>query len=145
MLSSSRVSRSEAIAVFRPKLTESGKLQELSRRHAEYYRGLLERIEHEREKKSELGAHIDNVHAALEWCFGGNGNLVVGVGLAAAAAPMFLTMSLRPECYRWSERAIGALDDATRGGAEEMHLQASLGTSSMHIYGQSDTARVALE
>jgi tetratricopeptide (TPR) repeat protein len=58
---------------------------------------------------------------------------------------MFLTMSLRAECYRWCERAISALDDASRGGAEEMHLQASLGASSMHMYGQSDATRAALE
>src|SRR5262249_50837150 len=41
------------------KLIESGELHELSRRHAEYYRGLLERIEHTWEKRPTLGAHID--------------------------------------------------------------------------------------
>jgi len=127
------------------RLDEVGELQEFSRRHAEYYRGLLEGIEPEREKRSKLGAHVDNVRAALEWCFGANGNLLVGVGLAAAAAPMFLTMTLRSECYRWSERAIGALDHVTRGGAEEMHLQAGLGASSMLLYGQSGSAQAALE
>jgi predicted ATPase/DNA-binding winged helix-turn-helix (wHTH) protein len=127
------------------RLIESGELHEFSHRHAEYYRKLLERIEPEWEKRSKLGAHVDNVRAALEWCFGVNGNLASGIGLAAAAAPTFLTMSLRPECYRWSERAIGALDDATRGSAEEMHLQASLGASSMHMFGQSGLARAAFE
>ena len=61
-------------------------------------------------------AGLNNVRAALEWCFGVNGNAEIGVGLAAAAAPVFLAMSLLPECHRWSERAILALDDATRGG-----------------------------
>ena len=126
------------------RLAESGELQEYSRRHAEYYKELLERIENEWEKRSIPLAHVDNVRAALEWCFGVNGNLAIGVGLAAAAAPVFLAMSLLPECHRWSERAIRALDDATRGGAEEMNLQASLGVSSMHVHGQSDAARVAL-
>src|SRR6516164_2675828 len=127
------------------RLIESDELQEFSRRHAEYYRGLLEKIEHEWEKRSKLSAPVENVRAALEWCFGANGNLVVGVGLVAVAAPMFLTMSLLPECYRWLKQAISALDDATRGGADEMHLQASLGASSMHMYGQSGSARAALE
>jgi len=85
------------------------------------------------------------VRAALEWCFDATENLTVGIGLAAAAGPMFLTMSLLPECYRWSKQAISALDDVTRGGAEEMRLQASLGASSMHMHGQSDSARVAFE
>ena len=35
----------------------------------------------------------------------------IGIGLAAAAAPVFLAMSLLPECHRWSERAMLALDD----------------------------------
>jgi predicted ATPase len=126
------------------RLAESGELQEYSRRHAEYYAGPLQRVENEWEKRSIPLAHVDNVRAALEWCFGVDGNLAIGVGLAAVAAPVFLAMSLLPECLRWSERAICALDDATRGGAEEMNLQASLGVSSMQVHGQSDAARVAL-
>jgi predicted ATPase/DNA-binding winged helix-turn-helix (wHTH) protein len=126
------------------KLTEVGELQELSRRHAEYYQALLERFTTEQEKRSTPLAHVDNIRAALEWCFGVNGNFALGVGLAAAAVPVFLAMSLLPECHRWSERAILALDDATRGGFEEMHLQASFGVSSMQIHGQSDAAHAAL-
>jgi predicted ATPase len=126
------------------KLAEGDELPKFSRRHAEYYQGLLEGIENEWEKRSVPLAHVDNVRAALEWCFGVNGNLAIGVRLAAAAAPMFLAMSLLPECHRWSERAILAIDDAARGGTEEVHLQASLGVSSMQMYGQSEAARAAL-
>jgi predicted ATPase len=122
------------------KLTESGELQEYSRRHAEYYKGLLERIENEWEKRSTPLAHVDNVRAALEWSLGANGDPAIGVGLAAAAAPVFLAMSLLRECHCWSQRAILALGDANRGGSEEMNLQASLGVSSMQIHGQSDAA-----
>jgi predicted ATPase/DNA-binding winged helix-turn-helix (wHTH) protein len=126
------------------KLTESGELREFARRHAEYYRGLLETIEHEWEKRSLPLAHVDNIRAALEWCFGAGGDLALAVRLAAAAAPMFLAMSLLPESHRWAERAILALDDAMRGGPEEMHLQASLGISSMQMYGPNDAARLAV-
>ena len=126
------------------RLTEGGELPEYSRRHAEYFCGLLERVEHEWEKRSTPLAHVDNVRTALEWCFGPDGDLALGVRLAAAAAPVFLAMSLLPECYRWSERAIRALDDATRGGSQEMHLQVSLGVSSMQMRGQSEAARAAL-
>src|SRR5215469_1727750 len=91
------------------KLTESGELQEFSRRHAEYYRGLLERIEDEWETRPTHLADIDNVRAALEWCFGVNGDLEIAVRLAAAAAPVFLVLSLVPECHRRSERALTAL------------------------------------
>ena len=68
----------------------------------------------------------------------------IGVGLAAAAAPVFLAMSLLPECHRWSERALLALDDAQPRRAEEMQLQAALGLSLMFTRGNSEAARVAL-
>jgi predicted ATPase/DNA-binding winged helix-turn-helix (wHTH) protein len=126
------------------RLASGGELPKFSGRHAEYYQGLLERIENEWERRSVPPAYIDNVRAALEWCFGVNGNLAIGIRLAAAAAPMFLAMSLLPECHRWSKRAILALDDGSRGGSEEMHLQASLGVSSMQMHGQSDATRSAL-
>jgi predicted ATPase/DNA-binding winged helix-turn-helix (wHTH) protein len=126
------------------KLAESGELSEFSRRHAVYYTGLLEHIENEWDKRSTPPAHIDNARAALDWCFGAAGNTAIGVRLAAAAAPIFLAMSLLPECHRWSERALRALDADTHGGAEEMNLQASLGVASMQMYGQSDAARAAL-
>lgn len=126
------------------KLTESGELPEAARRHAEYFKILLQSIGNEWEKRSTPATHLDNARAALEWCFGVTGNLAIGVGLAATVVPIFLAMSLLPECHRWSERALRALDDDRRGGEEEMHLQASLGVSSMQMYGQSDAAREAL-
>ena len=126
------------------KLGESRELQELSRWHAEYYQRLLNTNDDEGGKRSVPLAHIDNVRAALEWCFAADGDLRIGIRLAAVAAPMFLAMSLLPECYRWSERAILAVDAAVYGGAEEMHLQASLGVSSMQMYGPSDLAHAAL-
>jgi hypothetical protein len=126
------------------KLIESGELQKFCRRHAEYYWGLLERIGDEWESRPAHLADVDNIRAALEWCFGVNGDREIAVRLAAAAAPVFLMLSLVRECHRWSERALTALGDATRGGSEEMHLQASLGVSSMQMCGQGDAGRVAL-
>jgi predicted ATPase/DNA-binding winged helix-turn-helix (wHTH) protein len=125
-------------------------LTDLAVRHATYYRRWLEQNGTEwptlltGTDRSPHFAGINNVRAALEWCFGASGNVEVGVGLAAAAVPVFLAMSLLPECHRWSERAILALDDATRGQSDEMHLQAGLGISSMHMHGESDSARTAL-
>ncbi|MGA8758372.1 MAG: winged helix-turn-helix domain-containing protein [Stellaceae bacterium] len=127
-----------------PKLTESREFQEISRWHAEYFQRLLKTIDDEGGKRSIPLTHVDNVRAALEWCFGVDGDLAIGVRLAAVAAPIFLAMSLLPECHNWSERAIRAIDAAAYGGPEEMHLQASLGVSSMQMYGPSAPARAAL-
>lgn len=123
---------------------------ELAIRHANYYRMWLEQTGVEWPTLSSAAervphfAGLANVRAALEWCFGAGGNVEVGVGLASAAAPVLMAMSLLPECHRWSARAILALDDATRGGSEEMHLQAALGMSLMFMRGESDEARLAL-
>lgn len=129
---------------------DDAELADLAARHATYYRRWLEQtgaewrtLSNAAERASHL-AGVANVRAALEWCFGVNGNAEIGVGLAAAAAPVFLAMSLLTECHRWSERAILALDDTTRGGSQEMHLQASLGVSLMFTRGGSDAAGVAL-
>lgn len=87
---------------------------------------------------------IDNLRAALEWSFSHDpGDL--GVGLVAAAVPVFPAMSLLSECHRWSERGLQALDDARRGTAEEMRLQDGLGHSLMFTRGGNDEARTALE
>ncbi len=124
---------------------------DLAVRHAAYYRRWLEQTGIEwpslatGEERIPHFAAVNNVRAALEWCFGANGNTDIGVGLAAAAAPVFLAMSLLPECHRWSERAILALDDAALGGLDEMHLQAALGVPLMFMRGGRNAARVALE
>src|SRR5882757_6784169 len=123
---------------------------DLAVRHAAYYRRWLEQVGIEwsslatGEERIPHFAALNNVRAALEWCFGADGNTDIGVGLAAAAAPVFLAMSLLSECHRWSERAIVALDDAALGGLDEMHLQAALGVSLMFMRGGRHAARVAL-
>ena len=126
-------------------------LTNLAARHAAYYRDWLKQIGaatpalSAAAERLPLLAGLNNVRAALEWSFGAGGNSGVGVELAAAAVPVFLAVSLSPECHRWSERAIEALTDQTRGSAEEMRLQTALGMSLMFIQASSEPARSALE
>jgi predicted ATPase/DNA-binding winged helix-turn-helix (wHTH) protein len=129
---------------------EDAELTDLAVRHATYYRLWLEQsgtdwstLSSGAERAPQF-AGLNNVRAALEWCFGPNGNAGIGVKLAAAAAPVFLAMSLLAECHRWSQRAILAFDQSIHGTFEEMHLQAGLGISSMQMHGESDAARAAL-
>jgi predicted ATPase/DNA-binding winged helix-turn-helix (wHTH) protein len=129
---------------------DDAEFADLATRHAVYYRQWLEQAGGKLPTSANVSdrAHhlsdLGNVRAALEWCFGANGNTAIGVGLASAATPVFLAMSLLTECHRWSEVALLALDDATRGGLEEMHLQAYLGTSLMVTHGSSEAARAAM-
>jgi predicted ATPase/DNA-binding winged helix-turn-helix (wHTH) protein len=129
---------------------DDAELTDLSARHARYYQRWLEQNGNEWSSvptEGERSAHfaaLNNVRAALEWCFGNNGDAAIGIGLAAVAVPVFLVMSLLPECHRWAERALRALDDQSRGRVEEMHLQACLGTASLYMHGQNRAAREAL-
>ncbi|MGL4963549.1 MAG: ATP-binding protein [Inquilinus sp.] len=123
----------------------------LSARHAGYYRRWLEQLGGDwptLSNAAERGPYLsamNNVRAALDWGFGPGGDAGLGIALAAAAAPVFLAMSLLTECRRWSERAILALDGDTSGGDDEMHLQAALGMALLVLQGGSDAARAALE
>ena len=130
--------------------TDGAERADLAVRHATYYRRWLEQAGAEwpalstAVERAPFLAGLGNVRAALEWCFGSDGDAGLGIGLAAAAGPVLLAMSLPTECHRWSARALLALDDATRGGAEEMQLQAALGLSVMFTLASSDAARTAL-
>src|SRR5229473_2358469 len=130
--------------------TDDAECAELAARHAAYFRRWLEQFGADWPTLStgtERAPHfaaLNNVRAALEWSFSAKGNIEIGVGLAAAATPVFLAMSLLPECHRWSQRALLALDDTIRGGSEEMHLQAGLGISSMYTMGSSEQSHAAL-
>jgi len=122
---------------------------ELAARHAAYYRRWLERVGAEwpdlsnaAERAPHLAA-LGNVRAALEWCFGPAGNPMTGLALAAAAAPVFLAMSLLTECHRWSQRALASLPDSARGGPEEMRLRAGLGMSLMFTRDHGEAASAA--
>ncbi len=88
--------------------------------------------------------HLNNVRAALTWCFGGDGDIGLGVSLAAAAAPVLFAMSLLTECQSWSQRALAAFDGAMPGGRREMRLQAALGLSLMWTRGNSEATYAAL-
>lgn len=129
---------------------DTAEAADLAVRHASYYRRWLEQSGPEwatlttGTERAPHFAGLNNARAALEWCLGDGGNAAVGVGLAAAAAPVLLAMSLLPECHRWSERALEMLDEDRRGGPEEMQLQASLGLSLMYMSGHSEMASSAL-
>ncbi len=89
-------------------------------------------------------ARQKTLRAALEWCFGDDGNIAAGVRLASAAAPVFFAMSLLTECQSWAQRAILALDRATLGGRQEMRLQAALALASLWTRGNSEATFAAL-
>ena len=132
------------------KLAGRGEAARIARRHAIFYSRFLERDEiiqslFGEHDLSGYAPHIGNVRAALGWALSDHGDVAVGIELATWAAPLFIGLSLLEECRGWCERALAALDDASRGTRQEMILQEALALSSMYTRGHSDQVRAAIE
>jgi predicted ATPase len=130
------------------KLKESGANEVLPRRHAEYYRDLLERAEVEWEiqpnveRLDDYGWCIDNLRAALDWAFSPRGDASVGVALTSAAVPLWMHLSLLDECRGRAEQAIAACKLGDGADARrEMKLYTALASS--FLWQSSGTRAVA--
>jgi predicted ATPase/DNA-binding winged helix-turn-helix (wHTH) protein len=132
------------------KLAETDEKEEMSMRHALRY---AERFTPDTTRAIAFGSHdvsayephMGNIRSALDWSFSESGDVQIGVGLAAGAAPLFLGFSLLGECESWCERGLSALREVDRGTTRELALQAALALSSMFTRGNSDGVRRAIE
>jgi predicted ATPase/DNA-binding winged helix-turn-helix (wHTH) protein len=129
-------------AYARAKLEDDQERQALSRRHAQYYRDLLEAAESNQNDTgrwaSDFRVEIDNIRSALNWAFSPAGDPQIGVQLAAASAPVWLVMSLRAECHTWMERAVAHLEPANQGTRQELIVRAALAVSLLFTKGMTD-------
>jgi predicted ATPase/DNA-binding winged helix-turn-helix (wHTH) protein len=132
------------------KLTDRGEFDATARRHAEYYRDLLQQAVTEWETRpssdwvADYGRRIDDVRAALNWAFSSAGDAAIGVALAAASAPTWIEMALLTECRRWMAAALDALQPEQEGTRQEMALQLALGFALVPTQGPGGEARTAL-
>jgi predicted ATPase len=117
-------------------------LDAVARRHAEFYRDLLERAEAEWEARptaewlADYRWRLDNVRAALGWAFSSNGNASIGVRLTAAAVSLWMHLSLMDECHSRAEQALASLSvEPTRDAHREMKLYAAIATSLTYTRG----------
>ncbi|MGJ5176466.1 ATP-binding protein [Bradyrhizobium oligotrophicum] len=131
------------------KLLESGEAPRVVRAHAEYFRDFLLDLSLKSNGLQSAGGflpyadHLPNVRAALAWGFSEEGDRVIGVDLAAAAAPFFLELTLLTECYRWTQQTLASLDTTPADARQEMTLQAALGVSVMFTQGNTEAVRSA--
>jgi predicted ATPase/DNA-binding winged helix-turn-helix (wHTH) protein len=129
------------------RLSESGEADMLGRRHAEYYRDLLEFAQQNQDLRgltASLGPEIDNIRAALAWAFSPRGDEAIGVAVAAASAALWLEMSLLAECHVWMGKAIAVLPTVAADARREMLLQAAFGISRIFTMGMTDDVHHAL-
>jgi predicted ATPase/DNA-binding winged helix-turn-helix (wHTH) protein len=118
------------------KLAGSGEGGEAARRHAEYYRDLLETAEAQWERlpmaelRAAYGWQIDNVRAAIGWTFAPDGDALLGVALTTAAIPLWMQLSLLEELRSWASRAIASIAAMPSQDMRlEMKLQTALGNA----------------
>lgn len=131
------------------KVLEGGERGPLARRHAEYVLDRLDAAAREAARSAEpysaFEPEMDNLRAALAWAFAPAGDLALGVGLAAAALPVWFATSLPAEAHAWSERAVRTLDEAgLRGSRQEMLLQTAFAISLQMVRAGTSEAHAAL-
>ena len=133
------------------KLVGNGEADAAARRHAQFFsdffpasaegaRPLVATGDLER-----FAREIDNVRAALDWCFSAKGDKAIGVVLTDKFVPVWTAESLWLECRERIERALDHLD--ARLGENEpvrLRLNTTLGLALVLTIGPVDRARAAL-
>ena len=118
------------------RLSKSGALTEIARRHAEYFLKVLGQLEVEArsippdQRLAVFGRRADEIHAALEWTFSSSGEPSIGVALTIAAVPLWFELSQQTIARGRIEQA---LPHAETGSDEEMPLRIALGYSIWYL------------
>jgi predicted ATPase len=123
------------------KLTKSGEVEQVARRHAEFYRDFFTQTEADweqltAERVGDFSFLLADVRAALDWAFSPTGDLAIGVALTAGSVPLWVQMSFLDECRRRVEQALSRLTVETeRDARSEMKLYGALGLASLFTKG----------
>jgi predicted ATPase/DNA-binding winged helix-turn-helix (wHTH) protein len=133
------------------RLKDSGEHRNLARRNCAHLCASLGRfgvtaaIASRPDAVAFFSDHLANLHAAQEWAFSSHGDAALGVRLAAACAPLYLQLSLLPECIASSERALNVPDAAGRGTRVELELQVCFCISLLYSKGNVPAVRAAID
>jgi predicted ATPase/DNA-binding winged helix-turn-helix (wHTH) protein len=122
------------------RLSDSDEEGRWRRRHALYFDDLFKQgaAMDTPERLGVLGVEVDNLRAALNWAFSGEGEAKIGVELAAASASTWMAMGLLTECRNWMTKAISRLDDTSAGSRQEMIIQSALASCMMFTGGMTE-------
>ena len=133
------------------KLVASNEDESVAARHANFSIQLLEanrtdllKLRSAEAVPNSLQDYLGNVRAALEWSFGPNGCDRTALRLAAAAARLFLSMSLYLECRNWMEKAINRITSDCNP-QHQIEIHASFAWSLMFTEGNSKRVRDAFD
>ncbi len=128
------------------KLEDSHESAEIKRRHARLCCSWGEdHVDREAlEWTAGSGQRIDDVRAALDWCFSPDGDLLLGVKLTVTSAPTWFQSSFLDEYRGRLERGLRALKmTPTSDAALELQLNAALGDAILYTRGSSSCVTAA--
>jgi predicted ATPase/DNA-binding winged helix-turn-helix (wHTH) protein len=112
------------------KLAESGALNEIARRHAEYLLELLNKFDEAWKTTAtskylvEFHRRAEDVRAALRWAFSPSGDVEIATTLTIASIPLWFGLSQIAQVRIWSEQALSSSGLEPR---REMQIQMALG------------------
>jgi predicted ATPase/DNA-binding winged helix-turn-helix (wHTH) protein len=88
------------------------------------------------DQMADHGRKIDDVRAALDWCFSPDGDASLGVKLTVASTPLWFQFAVMEEYRGRLERALQAIEaDPAPNAALEMKLNVMLGHALIHTKG----------
>ncbi|MEI9887628.1 MAG: hypothetical protein WDN08_14230 [Rhizomicrobium sp.] len=123
------------------KLNDAGEQNAVRRRHALYYRDLLQQTADSADSVADrpraTAADIDNVRAALHWALGAEGDLPLGVELAALSAPLWLGAARFVECRDWMAKAAASAKEG-EATQQQLAIQMALASSVLFTAGISE-------
>ena len=133
------------------KLRENGEAQRASRWHAEFFHdlltpaGLVSPWEPSPEAVIRYNREIDNIRAALDWCFSSSGDASMGAAITAAFLPVWLHFALLTECRLRAETALAHLGDDPSGDTQlRMRLHIGRGITLTPTGSRRDEAATVL-
>ncbi len=86
---------------------------------------------------------IDDVRAALNWCFSRGGDTALGIELTAKSAHYWFQLSFLNEYRTYLERALELLPDAPVSEAIELRIHAALGDALVYTRGSGKGVTLA--
>jgi predicted ATPase/DNA-binding winged helix-turn-helix (wHTH) protein len=130
------------------KLDEAGEVALTNGRHAEYFRDLflpVSPLQRKVDGMDQFVRDLDNVRAALDWCFSPDGDLAIGVSLTAAYVPVWLNLSLVAECQERAGRAVAcSAIESTLSAQLRMQLYLAFGMALVQSRGAEEQTGAVL-
>ncbi|MCC8395393.1 winged helix-turn-helix domain-containing protein [Paraburkholderia sp. MMS20-SJTR3] len=115
-------------AYARDALRASGAMREWSRRHASYFLETFRTAARRAEAHADVDwrngyvPHLDDLRAAMQWCFSAEGDMTLAVELTVAGIPFLTHLALLQECLETVDKALEWLS-VEGGPVDERHMK----------------------